>query len=385
MPLRPYQLLGAQRGEAALAGHANVLVSMATGTGKTHVFAHLAIRAVRSGWRVLILVHREELAAQALRVVLSEDPHQRVGIVQAEREEWEPITIAMVQSMTAHRRTRMPLFHLVITDEAHHAPSPSYQAVYAGVRKQYLNARHFGMTATPYRAEGTRVASIVRDEEGAAARACFDVLAYQYGLRDGMRDGALVPELTAVRVPTGQHLRVRGGEYRVADLNNDARNQLIVATYADVYPQFPPALAFCVDVAHAKALAWGLRERGIPARAVYGNMDAKEGPGTRRRALQDHADGVLRVLTTVNVLAEGFDAPHTRALLMARPTRSLNLLMQQVGRVTRPAPGKSRGVVLDFTDNLDGGVDLAPAGLDSLADGEWEKLGRYDVFRVRGR
>ena len=312
------------------------------------------------------------LCDQAIRTILAVNPRQRVGLVRGEREEWEEVTVAMVQSMGPARRDRMPAFHLIITDEAHHATAPSYQDVYRTARKLYPQVRHLGMTATHYRSKaGGKTIGIVGSEETAKTLACFDTLAYEYSLLDGMRAGCLVRELVAIRVPTGEQLLSgRTGDYAVTRLNNDRRNGRIVSAYRELCPQLPPALAFCVDVAHAKALAALFRRAGVPAQAVFGAMEGELGKGSRAMALRMYAEGRTRILTTVAVLSEGFDAPHTRVILMARPTSSLVLWMQMVGRVTRPAPNKPLGVVLDFTDTLTSRLDLRPAGLADLADGE---------------
>ncbi len=387
MPLRPYQITAIARAEAALGQFPNVLISMATGTGKTFVFCALAARAAPTGWRVLIRAHREELCDQATKSLMAVNPNLRVGMVRGEREDWEQITVAMVQSMGPARRKRMPIFHLIITDEAHHAPAPSYQGVYEAARKGYRDVRHLGVTATAYRTRPKgKTIGLVGKKETETTLACFDVLAFEYGLTQAIDEGYLVPELVAIQIPTGDHLLGgRGGGFNVSRLDNVARNLRIVAAYRTLCPQLPPAIAFCVDVAHAKTMAELFRKHNVAAQAVYGAMEAEQGKGTRANALLRYANGQTRILTTVAVLAEGFDAPQTRVILMCRPTASVVLYMQMLGRVTRMAPNKPLGLVLDFADNTDSRLDLRPAGLSDLHDGVEMMHGDFDLYRYRRR
>lgn len=380
MQLRPYQQAAESAAARSLARHAASLVSMATGTGKTWVAASIMTRAVTSGWRVLFVAHREELLDQAARTVLTLAPRASLGIVKAEREEWDAqVVLASIQSLTPERIARMPRFHLVVTDEAHHAPAPTYQRLYARARALNPQVRHLGFTATPYT---TAPKGKTRTIVGTA----FDELAFEYGLQQAMDDGWLVPELRCLRVPTGCTLTGRtDGDLSVRGLDNDGRNEIMVGAYRHYFPALPPALAFAVSVAHAQHLALLFRQVGVPAAAVWGNMDAELGEGARARALQDHRDGRVRVLTTVAVLTEGVDLPHTSVLLMGRPTASLVLWMQMLGRGTRPYPGKAMCGILDFTDNVSARLDLRPAGLADVTAGIQEHAGPHELFRVVAR
>lgn len=353
---------------------------MATGTGKTWVAAALIARALNAGWRVLFLAHREELLDQATRTVLTVAPGASLGIVKGERDEWgAQLVLASVQSLTPARIARMPRFHLVVTDEAHHSPAPSYQRVYTTILREYAHAKHGGFTATPYQ---TAPAGKTRSIVGST----FDTLAFEYGLRQAMDDGWLVPELRSLRVPTGCTIAGRSnGDFSQRGLDSAGRNEVMVGAYRHFFPAYPSALAFAATVAHAKQLALLFRQVGVPAQAVWGNMDDELGEGARAQSLASHREGRVRMLTTVAVLTEGVDLPHTSVLLMGRPTLSLVLFMQMLGRGTRPAPGKSMLGILDFTDNVSSRLDLAPAGLADIADGVREQAGPYELFRVCAR
>jgi superfamily II DNA or RNA helicase len=107
------------------------------------------------------------------------------------------------------------------------------------------------------------------------------------------------------------------------------------------------ALAFCVDVAHSVALSEAFTSSGIRSAAVYGDMDKDD----RRNILRQFEAGELQVVTNCNLLTEGYDHPEVACILMARPTQSLTLYTQCIGRGTRLHPGKQDCLVIDYTDN----------------------------------
>ena len=127
--------------------------------------------------------------------------------------------------------------------------------------------------------------------------------------------------------------------YRRAD-------RLIVETYLGHLPG-RKAVAFCVNVRHGEDLAELFRRSGVAARSVSGRMPRAE----RERHLAAFRDGELRVLCACDILNEGWDCPDVEVLLMARPTLSKVIYMQQIGRGTRKAAGKECLVVVDFVDN----------------------------------
>jgi hypothetical protein len=156
-----------------------------------------------------------------------------------------------------------------------------------------------------------------------------------------------------VRVKTNIDLtKVRFNEvqYNRHDLEQrirvPARNDPIVDTYLHHVPG-RKGVAFCVNVQHAEEIAERFRAHGIPARSVSGAMRADE----REAILRAFAGGQLKMLCACDILNEGWDCPDVEVLLMARPTLSKIVYMQQLGRGTRKAPGKESLIVFDFVDN----------------------------------
>ncbi len=197
-----------------------------------------------------------------------------------------------------------------------------------------------GLTATPERPDGKPILELFRDA------------AHRLSLQEAIRRGELVP-IRCVRVKTNVDLsRVRFNEvqYNRYDLEQSimvpARDHLIVDTYLE-HVRGRKGVTFCVNVRHGEQLAALFREHGVAARSVSGTMRADE----RDEVLRKYSEGELRMLCACDILNEGWDCPDVEVLLMARPTLSKIVYMQQLGRGTRKAAGKESLLVFDFVDN----------------------------------
>lgn len=330
--------------EDAWATWPSILVSAATGTGKGTLIASYIVREARQGRRCLFLVHRDELIEDVMARAVEIEPHLPVGKVQGSRNEVSAQCVfASVASLKPKRLKQLGHIDVVITDEAHHAPAPTYRRVYDACRAVNPELRHLGFTATPFRNAGGGETEGLGD--------IYDALVYEYDLQQAISDGALAPlearrvELD-VRLEDGQRLSDDTGLSKVLD--TPPLNALVARKYAE-HLAGAQAIAFCVSVAHAQHLAEVLREHGVAARAVWGDMPKRE----REATVQAYQDGRLAVLTNKDLLTEGFDAPATEGVLLVRPTESRGLFAQMVGRATRLHPGKGRGLVLDFVANSD--------------------------------
>jgi superfamily II DNA or RNA helicase len=107
-------------------------------------------------------------------------------------------------------------------------------------------------------------------------------------------------------------------------------------------------IAFCCTVQHAEHVAAAFNASAIPAATLLGSTD----PLLRDSTVQQFAAGQIQVLVTVDVVSEGFDIPAAGCAILLRPTQSLGLYLQQVGRVLRPAPSKATAIVLDHVGNV---------------------------------
>lgn len=380
--LRPYQeqAIAGIRSQLSL-GSSRTLVAMATGLGKTVVFASLP-GALGLPGRWLVLAHRSELLDQAASKLRAVNPELHVEVEQAHRRAGSAdVVVASVQTLQGRRLERLDPeeFAAVIVDEAHHATAPSYRKI----------LRHFGVDAPGGARPLIGVTATPRRGDGVGLGAVFDSVSYEMGLRDGIEQEWLAP-LSGWRIETGESLASvswRAGDFVAGQLagavDTDARNQLVVREYQDKATG-RRALAFCASVAHAERMAEAFVDRGVSAACISGETPAD----ARAGILQSFAAGKLQVIANCGVLTEGFDDPGVSCILMARPTGSSLLYQQIVGRGTRRAPGKEDCLVLDFVDNsskhglasLAGLLDL-PGAMDLRGRGAVETA--KEVERVK--
>ena len=337
MELRGYQCraVGHIR-DAFGCGYRSVLFVLPTGGGKTVVFSHIAERAAARGNRICILVHRVELLEQASRSLTGLGV--RHGLIAANRsmDLSAPVQVASVATL-ARRLHRLPadLFQLLVVDEAHH----SNAGTWAKVLGHFHRARVLGVTATPCRCDGRGLGEWYQQMVlGPTAQE----------LTDG---GHLAP--ARVLAPPGinlQGLRRRMGDYdlrQAAEMLSSGQAMGSPLSHYRQHLEGQTAIAFCCSVAHAEAVARMFNDHGIPAASIDGTMDA----GTRRRLLEELGTGEIKVLTSCSLIGEGVDVPSVSGCILLRPTQSLALHLQMIGRCLRPAPGKSHAVVLDHVGN----------------------------------
>lgn len=336
--LRHYQHAAIAAARGQLHVHRSTLIVAATGTGKTVTFAELARAEVSRGGKVLILVHRDELIRQAGKKCEAVGLWPEVEKGKQRANTLSKLVLASVQSMRGERLKRWIRSHftLIIVDEAHHATATGYR----GVFDHFDAAKIVGVTATPDRTDGVGLGEI------------FATTAYRYEIRQAIDEGFLVP-ITARRVVVDSidlsTVATRAGDF--------AQDQLAVvmgeerALRGVIVPLLELAadrqtICFCVDVAHAHAVAAMLNKyRPGCARAVSGKTDDDE----REQMLADHAAGKFQFLTNCDVLVEGYDSPTVSCIAMIRPTKSRSRFVQCGGRGLRPAPGKVDCLILDFT------------------------------------
>ncbi|MEW1719806.1 DEAD/DEAH box helicase [Streptomyces sp. NPDC093109] len=338
---RPYQLDAIEALRQGWAdGKTRLAVVLPTGSGKTVVFSHLAHRMLGSlgGRRALVIAHREELIEQAASKLLAVDPMLRVGIVQAQRDDHQDadVIVASVQTLAVKRRREaIRDIGLIIVDECHHAAAPSYMEV----------LEHFGAWRGVPTAGFT--ATMTRTDGGLAE--VWEDVVFRLDILDMISDGYLCDVRgKSIKVDTLDLSRVktRGGDLVDGQLGKALEDSGALDAIAKAYTQHAsdrPGVVFTPTVATAQGAAASLRAVGITAEPVWGDM----GRDKRRATLARYEAGEVQVLTNCMVLTEGFDAPHTSCVVVARPTKSPGLYVQMVGRGLRPAPGKHDALLLD--------------------------------------
>lgn len=332
MTLRDYQAEGIERLRDRLRrGVRRLLLHAPTGSGKTVVAASIIQGAMRLQRSTMFLAHRVELIDQCSNKLLEWDvPH---GIIRASDPRRDPRALCQVASVpTLVRRAMAPPADLIIVDECHRARAESYQQIL----KRYPKAAVIGLTATPVRGDGKGLGTL------------FEEMVQLPGVADLTDRGWLVP----VRPFVGQAkvdlkgVKSRGGDYSADELEERVDTVKLVGDIVDAWKKNAagrPTVVFAVGIKHSRHIAERFLEAGIRAEHLDGETDED----TRRAVLFRLAHGGTQIVTNCGILTEGWDCPVVSCVVLARPTKSLGLYLQMVGRTLRPAPGKSDCIVLD--------------------------------------
>ncbi len=348
----PYQqaILDALRAERQAKNRWRNLVVAATGTGKTAIsaFDYRNFAGTRKeGTRLLFIAHREEILKQSrdcFRQVMK-DPNfgeLAVGDHRAARPEHLFMSIQTFNSQKFWEKMDPTYYDMIIVDEFHHAAAKSYQRLLAYFQPKIL----LGLTATPERADG---ADIMKYFDGH--------IAAEIRLPDAIERRLLCPfhyfgvtdpiDLRGIKWTKGQYdtaelERVYTAEGTLAKQRADRIAEAVERYTADL--RDVKALGFCVSKKHAHYMANYFQEKGIPALA----LDADSAKAERDAAKQRLESGDIKVIFVVDLFNEGVDIPAVNTVLFLRPTNSLTVFLQQLGRGLRLSKGKDCLTVLDF-------------------------------------
>lgn len=308
-----------------------------TGSGKTVLFSYMSKAHAEKKGRVLILVHRQELIEQVSETL--ERFSVEHGFIAASHSRYRPDARVWVASVfsVARRLLRLSWMpSLIIVDEAHHAAAST---TWGKVLAAFPNAHKLGVTATPIRLSGEGLAD------------SFDTLIQGPTTQQLIDDGYLSrfrvfcpssPDLSSV------HKRV--GDYVTKELEVAVDRPSLTGDAVSHYMRHAKdrqAVAFCVSVQHAKHVAEQFCNAGIQANCIDGSLP----DNWRREIIKNFRSGHLKVLTSCDLISEGFDVPAIQCGISLRPTMSLGLWLQQFGRCLRTAPGKTDTVFLDHAGN----------------------------------
>lgn len=315
-------------------GARSVLMVLPTGGGKTVIFSRVVRGAAAKGKRALLLAHRVEIVEQICAALDREGVAH--GLIAPDAPETaHAVQVASVATLARRLDEWADAFDLIVIDEAHHAVAGSWGKIIAAMP----NARILGVTATPERLDGRGLGDVF--ETICEGPSTAQLIAEGHLSRFTVFSPSSAPDLSGVRT--------RLGDYDVVGLRKAMGAlviELAVTEYGRICPG-TPAVAFCVDIARSEAVAARFRSHGFRAAHVDGNTSAQE----RRRLIAQLGTGEINVLANCGLVSEGVDVPAIGAAILLRPTQSLALYLQQVGRSLRPAPGKNRALILDFAGN----------------------------------
>jgi superfamily II DNA or RNA helicase/HKD family nuclease len=319
-------------------GERRALVIAATGLGKTYLAAFDSLTFPR----VLFVAHREELLRQARDAFRSVRPDDSTGMVVGGDSELDrDLVFASVQSLAGviDRDPRaLEGFEYVVIDEFHHAAAPTYLALLERLQPRFL----LGLTATPYRGDNRDLYAL-----------CDGNVAYEVGLFAAIGLGWLAPfhyfgVADVIKYDDSLLNAARSG-YDVARLttvfNSERRADLAIKHFRN--HACKAALGFCVSIDHARYMAQVFSAAGIPSLAVHSDPDSAD----RVKAVRELTAGRVTILFAVDLFNEGVDIPCVDLVMFLRPTESMTVFVQQLGRGLRLHEGKRWLVVLDFIGN----------------------------------
>jgi len=331
--------------QAILDGSKRVLVVSPTGSGKTICFVYIASGARKKSNRVWILVHRAELVEQTCRSLTAWDcPH---GILAAGCPYDDSQLVQVVSVQTLASRLKQPWKYaepdILIVDESHHSTSSTWQTVF----KAFPSAHVLGFTATPQRLDGKGLAG------------CFDKMIIgpepEWLMANGYLTRPIYYGVPPSQLPDLKGLAKTGGDFSKSELALAMEAKPTIT--GDVVAHYQkrasgvPFIGFAVNLEHAGKLASAFVAAGIPCEVIHGDR-TKLSTEERKKMVGRLKAGDIKGLWSVDLVAEGFDLPAVGCAILCRPTDSLGLHLQQLGRPLRKKQGKAFCVVLDHVGNL---------------------------------
>ena len=355
MDIAPYsyqqEILDKLQAEREVRGYTRNLVVAATGTGKTVISAldYKRFRKQNPGkpCRLLFVAHREEILRQSLytfRAVLKDANFGElfVGNYKPDSIDNLFISIQTFNSQNFTEKTTPEFYDYIVVDEFHHAAAPTYQKLMAYYQPKIL----LGLTATPERMDGksilpyfnSRIAAEIRLPEAIDRKL---LCPFQYfGVTDTI-------DLDKLKWAAGGYDR---GElsnlYTMSGIIAQRRADHVIASLLKYVTDIDEVkgLGFCVTVDHAKFMSDYFNEHNIPSMYLTGQSPDEE----RKLAKTRLINGDVRFIFVVDIYNEGVDIPEVNTVLFLRPTESLTIFLQQLGRGLRLAKGKECLTVLDY-------------------------------------
>ncbi|MGK7937104.1 MAG: DEAD/DEAH box helicase family protein [Xenococcaceae cyanobacterium] len=330
-------------------GKKSVMLVSPTGSGKTLTATHIISDAVSRNCRVLFIVHREPLIDQTVNTLINYGIRDRqIGYIKAgypHAEGDEMVIVASVQTLA--RRDYPKDIGLVIFDESH---TTSFYSSAQDLIDHYATApvvalskvKFLHLTATPFRTKAKEYFPHV------------EVAVQAPDIKSLIKMGYLVPArhfgygglLDLTKLDTG-----KDGDYKQSQINvvcaEEEYNTEVVRRFKEICSH-RKAIAFCAGVEQSQLLTELFNIAGI----VTAHIQAETPTEQRKAIFTEFKNGEIQIISSVGTLTEGFDEPSVEAVIIARPTKSLALLIQMCGRGLRLSPDKEDCLLLDFGENF---------------------------------
>ncbi|EEH42268.2 double-stranded DNA-dependent ATPase [Paracoccidioides brasiliensis Pb18] len=368
-------------------GHKRLGVSLATGSGKTVIFTQLIDRIPPRdiiAKQTLIIVHRKELVEQAAKHCMRAYPEKTIEIEMGNCRATgtAEITIASIRSLLSKGRIEKfdpERYKLILVDEAHHIVAPSYREVleYFGLDEVSEGSPALvGVSATFSRFDGLKLGTAI------------DHIVYHKDYIDMIGERWLADAVfTTVnsRADLSNVADAPNGDFQTGQLsaavNTAVVNDITVRAWLSRASDRKSTLVFGVDIDHVKCLTDTFRRFGVDARYIT----SQTRKNLRTEELEAFRNQEYPVLVNCGLFTEGTDIPNIDCVLLARPTRSKNLLIQMIGRGLRLHPGKENCHIIDMVASLNTGVTTTPTLFGLHPDEGLNETKMEDLDKLKDR
>lgn len=331
--LRAFQPRACDQVLAHLANNRSTILVAPTGSGKTVMGVWIVSQLVWAGLRVAWCAHTRELVYQASKTM--ETMGVGHGLIMAQEPECplERVQVCSIQTVMA--RGWDYTFDVIVVDEAHHAVADNWSATIRGANAKVT----LGLTATPYRLDGKGLGRF------------FDEMVIAATPRELCEAGLLVaPRVYAPCTPDMSRVKVQGGDYVTSAAAAIMCQKEIVGNIVDHWDSFSrgrPTIGFACNVEHAHVMSNRFRDAGVQSVAIDGTMPKP----VRDEIFRKYNAREYQMIWNCQIATEGVDIPHLETAIIARPTASMSLHRQMIGRVMRICDGKAGALVLDHAGN----------------------------------
>jgi len=317
--------------EAFRAGSHAVGLMAPTGAGKTAIAISIIRSALEKGKRVMFMVDKIDLLDQTSEEF---DKHGiEHGVIQADHWRWKPkLPVQLVSTQTMARRRNKPYVDLVIIDEFHTMYKSQIDLIQSWSAVPFI-----GLSATPFtKGLGKVYDSLVVVE---TTKGLID----QGYLCDFIVYGPPPPSLEGVKTTAG--------DYNQKQLAEKVNKKVVIGDVVRTWlsrGEERQTICFAINIAHSEAIADEFNAHGVKAAHIDAYTDSEQ----RQELIERFKAGEIKILSSVDILTKGFNYPDASCLIMARPTKSLIVHIQQIGRVLRTAEGKENAIILDHGGNM---------------------------------